>query len=226
MPIVITQRVAEYGLTMEENFSKNPHTMRKGDTTVFEWFNKCGGENAGLDVIIHLKNSMGNIVNNFSEMFPLHTELVYNDGSSTPLMPLCPLKERKTSSQSRLPLYRPMRPEPILHPGQASHDFTFRVEEVSFHHPGHNGFKLKVSPKNNEQRPLVVPGILEETIKVRSKPKTEPSGKKLGGRKTVPMKDPSHQQQRVSKDLTHFNEDGTMAVLEPGQISEMFSTES
>ena len=156
--------------------------MRQGRSTTFDWFNKCGGEKAGIDVVIHLKNSRGSIVENFPTHLPLKTELVYDDGSPTPMMPFSPLKERRSMKASLNPLYRPIRPQPVLGPHHGSHFFSFRIEEVSFHHP-RKGFKIKVSPADPSCN-NVASGTMEETIIVRSKPKSEPDARPKGGRST------------------------------------------
>ena len=99
----------------------------------------------------------------------MQTELVYDDGSSCPLMPLSPLKERRSVKLSSKPLYRRLHPDPTLYPQITQAQFSFRIEEVSFHHSDHKGFKLKVSTVDNCQN--IHPGILEETIVVLSKPR-------------------------------------------------------
>ena len=121
--------------------------------------------------MIAIKDQKGQIINS-STILPITTSLVYSDGSPTPFMPLSPLKERKSSTTSRKTLYRPLRPEPVLGPDISMAPFSFRIEEVSFHHPGHSGFKLKVSCARNCKK-IVHPGILTETIVVLSKPKHE-----------------------------------------------------
>jgi len=68
---------------------------------IFEWYCKCGGENAGIDVTSYLVDSLGNIVDdNFPFVsLPLKTELVYDDGSPTLIIPFFPIE--RTSLISR-----------------------------------------------------------------------------------------------------------------------------
>ena len=177
-------RAAEYSLSIEENFSHCLQVLRRGTTEIFDWFNKTGGENAGIDVIVHLRNSRGAIEENYPNKLAIKAELVYDDGTPAPTMPFAPLRERRSSGHSKNPLFRPLRPEPILGKGRGSQSFSFRIEEVSFHHPGHDGFKLKVSSKDNLTN--ILPGLMEETIVVRSKPKPDEDDtrRRKGGRTT------------------------------------------
>ena len=162
--------VTDLALCIEQCFVGNPHCKQiEKDKDVYFWYNKCGGDNSGLNVKILLKDSKGREVNNLSSPIPLRTEMVYDDGSSCPLMPLSPLKERRSVKLSSKPLYRRLYPDPTLCPQVTQAQFSFRIEEVSFHHSGHKGFKLKVSTADNGQN--IHPGILEETIVVLSKPR-------------------------------------------------------
>jgi len=186
---------------MEEQFFTNPYVSQMDEflnASKFIWYSKCGGENAGLDITIHMKNSKGHEKNSCSFPLPIKVDLVYNDGSPTPFMPLSPLKERKSTVTSKNPLFRPMRPPPVLEPYVTNHSFSFRIEEVSSHHAEYIGFKLKVSLDYDRLKlmntntyapwivPFVHPGLLDETIIVRSKPNLDKSAEKMtslhGGR--------------------------------------------
>eukprot|EP00592_Proboscia_alata_P011196 CAMPEP_0194365776 /NCGR_PEP_ID=MMETSP0174-20130528/13793_1 /TAXON_ID=216777 /ORGANISM="Proboscia alata, Strain PI-D3" /LENGTH=491 /DNA_ID=CAMNT_0039140617 /DNA_START=570 /DNA_END=2045 /DNA_ORIENTATION=- len=167
--------VTDYAFEIEEHFDLNPHVVRLDKKTV-AWYSKCGGDNSGLDVLIHIKDRDGEIVDSLHNEVPVKTELAYADGSATPFMPLAPLKERRSTKISKNPLYRALREDPIIVPGEGSQPFSFRIEEVSFHHSGQDGFKLKVLPADsNIDR--IHPAILRENIIVLSKPKHDPSGK-------------------------------------------------
>eukprot|EP00594_Rhizosolenia_setigera_P020361 CAMPEP_0178979246 /NCGR_PEP_ID=MMETSP0789-20121207/25717_1 /TAXON_ID=3005 /ORGANISM="Rhizosolenia setigera, Strain CCMP 1694" /LENGTH=582 /DNA_ID=CAMNT_0020669293 /DNA_START=186 /DNA_END=1934 /DNA_ORIENTATION=- len=159
--------ITNLAFTVEERFTQKQYVTRFGQRD-FAWYSKCGGENAGLDVLISLKNEKGQLVKP-TEIIRTYTELIYADGTSTPLMPLSPLRERR----SMKPLFRRLRQEPVLGPDNASAPFSFRIEEVSFHHPGQSGFKIKVSAVTNCPIQNVHPGVLNETIIVLSKPKHE-----------------------------------------------------
>lgn len=149
----------------------------------FEWYCKHGGENSGIDVVIHLRNSSGNIEDNFPSFIEVKTELVYDDGSPTPITPLAPMKVRR-SARSTLTLFRSMRPDITFGYGKGSQEFTFRIEEVSFRHQGHRGFKLKVSSRDSSCT-NVLPGLMEETLIVKSKPKFIKDTRERGGRTTL-----------------------------------------
>ena len=167
---------AEFSLSIEERFINNPAMVRKEQSTTFEWFNKHGSDNAGIDVLIHMRDSSGSVVNPVLRKLPLRTELVYDDGTPVPIMPLKPLRDKKGSQNRALKLYRPLRPDPVLGTGKKSSQFfSFRIEEVSLHHQNHKGFKLKVSPADFSHASNILPGLLEETIVVRSKSNGHPN---------------------------------------------------
>ena len=182
-----------------------------GLSDTFAWYSKCGGDKAKLQVYVSIKDEKGRRYNPRSAV-PLKTELVYDDGDPAPLKPVAPVKKRLSTAKSKsskknatastcttaadelsdLPLFRPMEDDPVvLDPDSDSRAFSFRIEEVSFHHPDKVGFKLKVSP-STPQMPYIHPGIMDETIIVLSKPKHKKSEEsnnaaktKRGGRKSI-----------------------------------------
>ena len=171
--------ITEFSLTIEEQFVDNPFVLRLENESSdkeahFCWHNKCGGENAGIDVKIHLRDSKGRLVKDHCEMLSLTSELIYMDHTACPFMPLQPLKRRASRTMPTYPLYRPLRAEPVLEPRQATADFCFRIEEVSATHAqkggkGKSGFKLKVSIEDEHWSRMISPGIMDEVIVVRSK---------------------------------------------------------
>ena len=200
---MITISVTDYAISVEHRFDKNPYISRIVGSE-FSWFNKCGGENSGLDVMIHLRDEKGRIVNDITETVYLKTELVYSDESPTPYMPLMPLKERRSHKVSETPLYNPLRPEPILNPGQTAISFSFRIEEVSFRHPHQSGFKLKVSHLG-PSRFMVHSGLMEETIVVLSKQNNDASQMKKRGRcRAVAEKSILNENANISVQLPTF----------------------
>jgi len=180
-------RVVEYKLCVQENFANSACTLRHGLTEEFEWYCKTGGENSGIGVVIHLKDSLGAIFDNFPTTLPVKVELVYDDGSSVPFFPIAPLKDKKSINSPLLPLFRPLQPEPILGLGTGSQFFCFRIEEVSYHHQGHSGFTIKVSPAD-DMCSNVLPGKMTETLIIKSKPKPRKIRRSKGGRKTSVQK--------------------------------------
>lgn len=144
-----------------------------------------------IDVLVHLKDLNGAIVYDYPELLRIKTELVYDDGSPTPNFPLFSLKHKTNSKgknkaigSSSIKLFQTLRPEPVLGRGVGSQHFSFRIEEVSAHHPNKLGFKLKVSTYCETAN--VFHGMMEETIIVKSKPKTSLFKKRSkGGRKSI-----------------------------------------
>jgi len=204
-------RVVEYKLCVQENFANSACTLRHGLTEVFEWYCKTGGENSGIGVVIHLKDSLGAIFDNFPTTLPVKVELIYDDGSSAPFFPIAPLKDKKSVSLPLLPLFRPLQPEPILGLGTGSQFFCFRIEEVSFHHQGHSGFTIRVSPAD-DMCSNVLPGTMAETLIVKSKPKPRKIRRSKGGRTT------SVQSASVMT-ICKFEKGGYTSMVRPRKVS-------
>ena len=92
--------VTSYSLSIDKRFLGN-QCVSITDDTDFAWYSKCGGKNYGLKFIFHLKDKKGRIFN--PSMWPLerNTEIVYDDGSVTPFMPLSPLKDKNPPEQAK-----------------------------------------------------------------------------------------------------------------------------
>jgi len=204
-------RVVEYKLCVQENFANSVCTLRHGLTEKFEWYCKTGGENSGIGVVIHLKDSLGAIFDNFPTTLPVKVELVYDDGSSAPFFPIAPLKDKKSISSALLPLFRPLQPEPILGLGTGSQFFCFRIEEVSFHHQGHSGFTIRVSPADDTCS-NVLAGTMAETLIIKSKPKPRKIRRSKGGRTT------SVQSASVMT-ICKYEKGGYKSVVRPRKVS-------
>ena len=97
--------VTRYSLSIEKRFLGNKCVSITNDTS-FAWYSKCGGGNAGLKFIFHIKDDKVCIFNPYLITLDLNTELAYDDGSATPFVPIYPLKEQKSSEASKTPLYR------------------------------------------------------------------------------------------------------------------------
>ena len=168
-----------------------------GQSETFEFYNSYGGDNRPIDVWIHLKDSIGRIVQKYDRPIHLVTSLVYEDGTVVP-----PGFKGKVytanKSKPNSDIYRRLRPDPILDgkSDTASAFFSFRIEEVSFRHEPHSGFKLYVVPYDQDGNVLkdIAPGIMEEVIVVKCRPSkmiksdVGQSGSKIGGRRTVMQK--------------------------------------
>jgi len=174
-------RCMENAFVIEPKFVRNNPFIHRTHGKSFVWFNKSGGENATIDVTIHKRNSRGEEIID-QEIISVQTELVYEDLSPTPSMPLLPLKERRSNCKSENPLFRRMRSDPVFYQNESAKDFSFRIEEVSKHHCNQNGFKLKVKSLDSNK---YHPGFLAESIIVKSKPKKDEqliNDKSEGGR--------------------------------------------
>jgi len=170
--------VTNFAFSIEERFSSSPYVKKlanrsSSEDASFAWYSKNGGDNASIDIAIHLRDSKGRFVKDHDVSIPTTTQLVYADGSPAPELPLAPLKVRNTTSTSSCnTLFRRIRTDPVLLPKQASVDFGFRIEEVSMHHLHRGGgFRVRVYTDEPMLRYLVSPGMLEEIIIVRSKAK-------------------------------------------------------
>jgi len=160
--------VTDLSLSIEQRFFESPFCEFVEDD-VYAWYSKCGGEHSALSAVVHLKDANG-LTPKIVDELQLLTELVYEDGSPTPLQPICPLKDRKSGKTSDKPLYRRLCPDPKIKPDKCSATVRFRIEEVTFHHSGHHGFKLKVYPVRSQSL-IVHPAVMDEIIVVLSKPK-------------------------------------------------------
>ena len=94
---------------------------------------------------VHLENELGDEVKDIPEGVRLITELVYEDGTPAPVATL-KQKEFKTGSTNLL--FRPFSPEPIIGSSSCRNEFIFRIEEVSFHHPGQSGVSVCIHVLN------------------------------------------------------------------------------
>lgn len=154
---------------------------------MIEWYSKHGGENNSIDVMVHLKDQMGRVVNDYPKDIQLCTQLVYEDG--TDIIPV--------GTQDNAPklsnIFRPMRPEPIIEHGTGSVHYAFRIEQVSNNHKPHIGFKLKISVSSTSsiEYNTIVDTLMKETIIVKSRPCCKSTVIKkgnIGGRHTILQK--------------------------------------
>lgn len=144
-----------------------------------------------------MKDSIGRIVKKFHKPVHLVTSLVYEDGTSVPPGFKGKVYTTKKNRQN-FDIYRRLRPDPVLDgmSDTASAFFSFRIEEVSFRHDPHSGFKLYVAPYDENGNVLadIAPGIMEEVIVVKCRPAKSitndvmKSGSKIGGRRTIMQK--------------------------------------
>lgn len=161
--------ICTLSFVIEQDFLKNQHVVQMDDDT-YVWFGKCGNGNTGLDIKVSLKNEYGETAL-FSGLTPFIAELVYDDCSPAPEFALSAHKLRRASNPTRpTKLFNVLTPNPAIRPFQESGCFSFRIEEVSFHHPGHAGFRIKVSAVQDKHI-TIHPAVLNKLIIVLSKPK-------------------------------------------------------
>ena len=183
--------VKRFSLCIEEYFDNNPYVHEKDchpSKLDYFWYNSCGGEFSGLDVMIHLRNETGQLCSADSLLIILggaqdydiskaiievEADLVYaDDESGVPCMQLKPTKCSKKGLSIARPIFRNMRPVPIkFFLGDSSKPFSFRIEEVSKNHQN-RGFKLRVKPIGSAASD-VCSYIMWETIFVLSKPRND-----------------------------------------------------
>jgi hypothetical protein len=149
----------------------------KVDDSTYVYYSKLASKCYGLEVAIHLLSEDGKVCKSQMPAMKLRTRLVYEDGIPVPIMPMKPLKiagrrySSGTISRSEKPILRSLNgKEPCLGNSKNSTLFRFLLEEVTYHHHGHDGYKLHVS-LDNTQNIVVHPGVMKELIVVLSKPK-------------------------------------------------------
>ena len=126
-----------------------------------------------LSVSIQVKGEDGEPCERKLPPLKLKAELVYEDNSPAPLRPLCPLRD----SQKRNPtlILNEIRGGPRFSSLNHPMVFSFRIEEVSFHHSGHTGFKLHVFPEEGFRSFPIHHQPMDEIVVVLSKPKLNKS---------------------------------------------------
>jgi hypothetical protein len=146
----------------------------------YVWFGKCGTGHSGLDVLVSLKKEDGEKVLSPTPV-PFIVELLYDDCLPAPEYALNFHKLRRTSTpggkkvkkiEKPVKLFTQLTQSPAIWPYHSNAYFKFRIEEVSFHHPGHKGFKLRVSSVHDSET-VIHPAVLNDLIIVLSKPKYE-----------------------------------------------------
>jgi hypothetical protein len=174
--ILTTHSVTNYSLSIEQHFENNDSVVKVDDST-FVYYNKLSSKNQNLEVAIHLLSEDGNISKCTMPKMKLGIKLVYEDGIPVPIMPIKPLKlARQNKDDGIVP--RSDKPilcnldckDPELGGTTNSTVFRFFLEEVSYHHHGHDGYKLRVSVQNL-QNIVIHPAVMKELIVVLSKPR-------------------------------------------------------
>ena len=167
-------------MCLKQHFLRNKHALHLVDD-YFAWFAKSGGDTSGLVVDVFMVDEDGTLVTNHKETIPLKTELIYSDGIAAPrhVMSSRKIPDKGVKGRSSLgdiaqsnilALYKELTENPILGPTRPVQTICFRIEEVSFYHSSHSGFKIRVSLVNTAQM-IVRPAVLQETLVVLSKPK-------------------------------------------------------
>jgi hypothetical protein len=169
---------------------RNRHTIHLVDD-FYAWFAKSGGGTLGLEAEVVMLDEDGSTVEHYACKVPLKTALIYSDGIPAPERMVNAKAHSKGKGKGKgkgtflassshdaakkLQLFNDLTANHSLGPEKLSQNLSFRIEEVSFHHAAHAGFKIKVSLANSGQM-NVRAAILNETIVVLSKPKTRLDG--------------------------------------------------
>mmetsp|Transcript_11935 Transcript_11935/g.22347 ORF Transcript_11935/g.22347 Transcript_11935/m.22347 type:complete len:489 (+) Transcript_11935:749-2215(+) len=173
---MLRRRVTKFALSIEQRFDNHDAVVKVDDST-YVYYSKLASKSHGLQVAIHLLSDDGEVWKSKMPAMKLQTQLVYEDGIPVPIMPMKPLKitgrrhSSGTVSRSEKPILRNLdNEEPCLRKNDNSTLFRFHLEEVTYHHHGHDGFKIKVSV-GSSRNIVVHPGVMKELIVVLSKPK-------------------------------------------------------
>jgi len=130
--------VVDLAITMNHDFANNPDAtlIRPG---IYTWYRSLHSDTA-LAVLIHLKNSKGDIVSNVPSVILLHVHLVQDNGVSLENA----LSTKKTVHKKSI--FSPCTTNPRFEPGkEATIHYSFRIEELSSFRGESIGFKIAVS---------------------------------------------------------------------------------
>lgn len=143
------------------------------------YYNKLPSDFNGLIANISVLNEDGNpSALSIADDVSLKPELVYENGFPVSIMPIKPLKTRKTVrskfryERSTKPILFSIDGDPVLASGTTSTKYKFNLEEVTYHHHGHGSYKLRISIDHKKHGIVVHPCIMNSVIVVLSKPKT------------------------------------------------------
>ena len=174
----MNESVTDLALSIQERFS-NHEGVVKVDNNNFVYYNKMPGANSGLEIAIKLLDENGKPSSRKFPRIDIETELVYENGIRAPIQPIKPLKLKAGKNishvvRSEKPIFERLDGEPWLGKKKNSTLFSFVLNEVTYHHHGHDGFKVRASVKYAEdgQKVVVHPAVMNEIITVLSKPKT------------------------------------------------------
>ena len=167
--------VTNLALSIDPCFENNDRIIKAGND-VFVYYNKLSSDCGGPEIAINLLDHDGRLcARSDLPALQLQTQLVYENGIPVTLMPIKPLrvkprkKDKGSIVRSVKPIFIRKYAEPVLEMGQSSTKFAFDLAEVTYHHHGHDGFKVRVSAKSG-QNVVVHPAVMNELMVVLSKP--------------------------------------------------------
>ena len=167
--------VTNLALSIDPCFENNDRIIKAGND-VFVYYNKLSSDCGGPEIAINLLDQDGRLCTGSDlPAIQLQTQLVYENGIPVPLMPIKPLrvkprkKDKGSIVRSVKPIFIRKYAEPVLEMGQSSTKFAFDLAEVTYHHHGHDGFKVRVSARKG-QNVVVHPAVMNELMVVLSKP--------------------------------------------------------
>jgi hypothetical protein len=166
--------VTNLKLKVDETFSQHQRIAKVSDY-MYVYYNKMGELGNGLTLLIHILDENGEPYKVQNDLW-LRSELIYEDFLPVPILPFAKkrnqshISSRKKFSWKEKEIFIRMRGEPLIRHGEYSTTFNFHLDDVTYHHHGHDGYKIKLSvPQTNKLS--VYPGIMSEVIAVLSKPK-------------------------------------------------------
>jgi hypothetical protein len=178
------ESVTNLALSIDEKFSDHPGIV-KVDEQKIVYFNKMSGTPSDLQLTISILDENGELSSLNLPRINVKTQLVYENGTPVPVMPMKPLKIRNKKKgdyivRSQKPIFERTGGDVWLGCGEFSTLFNFLLHEVTYHHHGHEGFKVKASVYSSSDEQVVIhPAVLKEVITVLSKPKRVESPAKM-----------------------------------------------
>ncbi len=168
--------MTDLALRIDESFSEHPGTVKVDDDN-FVFYCKMSSAIKGLKVEISLLDENGKLCSRNLPRISINTNLVYEDGFPVQTMPMKPLKMKARKKdrgvvRSQKPIYECLSDQLWLGEGKQSDVLIFTLNEVTYHHHGHDGFKIRACVEMNNHKGVVVhPAVLKPIITVLSKPR-------------------------------------------------------
>uniref|UniRef100_A0A7S3VAA6 Uncharacterized protein n=1 Tax=Chaetoceros debilis TaxID=122233 RepID=A0A7S3VAA6_9STRA len=161
--------VTSYALHIQQHFKSGKIVNVPDIQNAVIFYKDMAPRNEKLKVAITLLDERGVSCAQHLPHLPLVTDLLYEDGVPAPHVPYGKQVSGNIFDISKGPLFK-KDCEPYLGDGFHAAEFTFSIEQVTYHHHGHDGFKIKVSTPSLTNV-VVHPATMKEMVAVLSKPK-------------------------------------------------------